>query len=395
MPIDFARTVCGLALALSSSFVLGACAEPLQNGGVVVFSGASARFDAMCRFRRGAEGKQSSCAPASGDVAHATAMRIEKESQLLKGPQAEGAVGDILLTNGEVSFVFAANGGALLDVVDAHVGLDELGSLTPCIVEEDHCMALSTPEFGQERDGSAWVEVHLAEPKPFDVRTRYTLLPGARSLLLTTIGSSPSPEPVGFSRMGDAVKGGLAKSNIPAVEAPPFAAFVGTDVAYGLVPVDDRTNIGAVEPLGAATFLRYAQSAVIAPDRVLRRDRALVVAPRGDTLGVLTEVAFMREGKGPGAIEMRFVGPDGSPVAPPAGGYVRFLNSSFPIEPLLAIGSAPEGPTVAAEAPPGKYELDFESIGRRAVTKVPVEVRSGEVTQVTMTIVANPPETPQ
>ena len=394
MPIDFARAFSGLALAASFAFSLGACTEPLQNGGVVVFGGAGARFDAMCRFRRGSDGQQSSCAPGGPDVPRATAMRIEKESQLLKGSRAEGSVGDVLLTNGEVAFVFggqnSAKPGVLLDVADAHVGQDELGSLTSCVAEGADCLALSGPEFGQERDGSAWVEVRVAGQKPFDARTRYTLVPGARSLLVTTIVSTQSTEPLSLSRVGDVVVWGSSQPNVPSGEAPPFVASVGTDVAYAVMPADDRSTVG-VDALEGAMFVRHARDVVVSAGHSIRRDRALVVAPRGDTLGVLTEVSLMRENQAPGAIEVRFVGPDGSPVAPPAGGRVKVLAPTFPIEGYLAIGSSPEGSTVAAEAPPGKYELDFEGAGRHAAAKVPVEVRSGELTQVTMGLEMNAP----
>jgi len=389
MPIDFARALSGLAVAASLALSLGACTEPLQNGGVVVFGGASARFDAMCRFRRGTDGQQSSCAPAGPDIPRATAMRIEKESQLLKGSRAEGSVGDVLLTNGEIAFVFGGQGsakpGVLLDVADAHVGQDELGSLAPCVADGADCLALAAPELGQERDGSAWVEVRVAGQKPFDARTRYTLIPGARSLLVTTIVSTQSTEPSSLSRVGDVVVWGSSQPNVPPGEAPPFVAAVGTDVAYALVPADERSSVG-VDALDGAMFVRHARDVLVSAGHSIRRDRALVVAPRGDTLGVLTEVALLRENQSPGAIEVRFVGPDGAPLAPPVGGHVKVLAPTFPIEGYLAIGASPEGPTVAAEAPPGKYELDFEGAGRHAMAKVPLEVRPGEVTQVTMGI---------
>lgn len=388
MSIAFARALRGVLVAASLGLGLGACAEPLQNGGVVVFGGASARFDAMCRFRRGSEGGQSSCVPGASDAPRATAARISSESQLLKGPRAAGAVGDVLLTNGEISFVFSGENGALLDAVDAHVGRDELESMTTCVTDGADCSVLAAPEFGQEKDGSAWVEVRLAGQKPFDARTRYILLPGARSLLVSTLISTLSPEAIAVSRVGDVVDWGLAQQTLPTGEAPPFIAGVGTDVAYAILPVDDRSSIG-VDLLDRGSFVRHARDAVVSAGNPLRRDRVFVVAPRGDTLGVLTEVALMRDGQAPGAIEVRFVGADGAPVTPPAGGRVRVLSPTFPIEGYLAIGGAPEGATVAGEAPPGKYQLDFDGAGRHALTKVPVDVRSGEVTQVVVTLELN------
>jgi hypothetical protein len=364
----------------------------LQNGGVVVFGGASARFEAMCRFHGGTDGQQSSCAPGAADVARATAVRIASASQLVKGSRAEGSVGDVLLTNGEISIVFGgptnARPGFLLDIADAHVGQDELGSLQSCVADGGDCLPLAAPEFGQARDGSAWVEVHVRVQKPFDARTRYTLMPGARSLLITTIVSSQSTEPVSLSRIGDVVSWGSSRTNIPPGEAPAFVAAIGTDVAYAIMPADDRSSVG-VDMLEGAMFVRHARDVSVSAGHSVRRDRAFVVAPRGDTLGVLTEVVLMRDGQAPGAIEVRFVGADGLPLAPPPGGHVRVLAPSFPIDAYLAIGLSPDGSTVAAEAPPGKYELDFDGAGRHAVAKIPVEVRSGEISQATIAIEAN------
>lgn len=389
MPIDFVRALRGLVVATSLGCALGACTEPLQNGGVVVFGGASARFDAMCRFRRASEGGASSCVPAAADVPRATVVRIASEGQLFKGSRAEGSVGDVLLSNGEIAFVFGGAGsakpGVILDVVDMHVGQDELGSLATCVVESGECLPLAAPEFGQGPDGSAWVEVRLAEQKPFDARTRYILLPGARSLLVSTLISSSSTEPSSLSRVGDVVAWGLAQQTVPAGETPPFVAAIGTEVAYAIMPAEDRANI-AVEAKEGGTLVRHARDVAVGAGHLLRWDRAFVVAPRGDTLGVLTEVALLRDGQAPGAVAVKFVGTDGSFVVPPAGGHVRLISPSFPIDGYLTVGLSPDGSDVAAEAPAGKYEIDFEGTGRHAVARVPVEVRSGEVTSVTLTI---------
>jgi hypothetical protein len=299
-------------------------------------------------------------------------------------------VGDVLLTNGEISFVFSGETGSLLDAVDAHVGRDELSFVTSCVADVGSCLALAPPVFGQDADGSAWVEVFLAEEKSFEARTRYTLIPGARSLLVTTIISTQSNLPERSLQVGDLVKWGLTKPEVPPGQPRPFVAFVGTDAAYALVPADDSQG-AEVENFADGTYVKNARSFVVSAGRPVRYERVLAVAPRGDTLGVLTEVALMRDGQAPGAIEVRFVGADGAPVTPPAGGRVRVLSPTFPIEGYLTIGAGAEGATVAGEAPPGKYELDFEGAGRHAMAKVPVEVRSGEVVQVIVTLEMNPP----
>ena len=392
MPTDIARASFGFAVAISCGLALCACSEPLQNGGVVVFGVASARFDAMCRFRRGSGDGQTSCAAPSADVQHARALRIAGESQLVKGSRAEGSVGDVLLTNGEISVVVGGlsspRPGVILDIVDAHVGHDELGALSPCVADGAECLPLAPPEFGQQLDGSAWVEVRVSERAHIDARTRFTLLPGARSLLVTTIVSSRSTEPQRLTRIGDVVSWGSSQVTVPVGETPPFVAAVGADVAYAIMPVDDRPGV-ALDPLEGAMFVRHAQDVVVHPGQTVRLDRAFVVAPRGDTLGVLTEMSFLRDGQAPGAIELRFVGTDGVAMPPPAGGRVRVLSPSFPVEGFWAMGRAPEGSLVAAEAPAGKYELDFDGAGRRAMGKVSVEVRPGKIVQATLVLGAS------
>ena len=391
MQIHFARALRGLALASSLS-ALGACAEPLQNGGVLVFSGASARFDAMCRFRRGADGGTSSCVPASPDVPRATVGRISEATKLPKGLNAESVVGDVLLTNGEVSLFFggqtSSTPGVLLDVIDAHVGQDELDSMATCVAAEAGCLPLAAPQFGQERDGSAWVEVQIAGQNSFDARTRYTLLPGARAVLVSTIVSTQSNDALSLSRVGDIVAWGSSQPVVPSSETLPFVAGVGTEVAYAIVAADERSSV-AVDATENAMLVRHARDVSVRVGQPWRRDRVLVVAPRGDTLGVLTEIALLRDGQGPGAIEVKFVGADGAALPPPAGGRVRLLSPSFSIPGYLTTGQGLEGPTVAAEAPAGKYAIDFEGKGHHAAARVPVEVRPGEVTPVVLTIVAN------
>src|SRR5262249_5382710 len=47
-------------------------------------------------------------------------------------------------------------------------------------------------------------------------------------------------------------------------------------------------------------------------------ERLLVVAPRGDTASIATEIAALR-GEGPGGIEVTLLDPKGTPVGPPPG----------------------------------------------------------------------------
>jgi len=384
-------------LALTAS----ACVEPLQNGGVVLYDGADARIGAMCRFRRGAEGKEGFCAPEAEGPKKAAVRRVEQEKDLFRGPRAEGKKGDWLLENGEIAVIVedvaGGAGGDLLDAADARVGEDELGRLQPCLGAPLGCVRGEAIRSGQDADGSAWIEVRgrARDEAKVVVATRYALVPGARALLVTTIVGSKSSEPMVVPALGDAIAWGSAEEAIPGKEPGfrgaaegTFVAAVGKRVAYAITPADDRPKL-EVESAAESSIVRSARDVTLPPGGALRYERALIVTPRGDTLGVLTDLALLREGRAPGAIEVRFVDA-ARPVAPPAGARLRLAAPGEPLPAFLQIATSPDPAGVAAEAPPGKYLVHLEG----ASAKIPVEVRSGEVTSVTIPVSAAPPPEP-
>lgn len=395
------------ALALAAP----ACVEPLQNGGVVLHDGADARIGAMCRFRKGAEGREGFCAPEPEGPQKAAVRRVDADKDLFRGPRAEGKKGDWRLDNGEIAVIVedvaGGAGGDLLDAVDARVGEDELGRLSPCLGAPLGCAHGEAIRAGQEPDGSAWIEVRgrARDQAKVAIVTRYQLVPGARALLVTTIVASKSAEPVVVPGLGDAVVWGSAEEALPGKEPGfrggaevPFVAAVGKRVAYAITTVPPEEPGSApktpdahpkleVESAAEGSLVRLERDVTLPPGGALRYERAFIVAPRGDTLGLLTELALVREGRAPGAIEARFVDAAAKPVTPPAGARLRLAAPGELLLAFLQIGASPASAGVAAEAPPGKYLISLEG----ADMKIPVEVRAGEVTAVTIPVTAATP----
>ncbi|MRG95204.1 hypothetical protein [Polyangium spumosum] len=384
-----------LPTLLALAAALAGCVEPLQNGGVVMYGGEGARVAAMCRFRRGAEGKAGFCAPETEAPAAVVITRIDGNKRPFTGALVEAKEGDVLLDNGAIAAVIGAD-GALVDAADALVREDALGRVSTCLGAPLGCMTGVTIRAEQGRDGSASVVArgHAEGDPRVTIATRYMLVPGARVLLVSTIVSSKADAPIVIPSLGDAVRWGLAEPLSAAGTEPappanavaeaPFVAALGSAVAYAIAPADDRPSLG-IEATAEATSLRFGRDVTLPPGGSARYERLFVVAPRSDTLGVFTELALVREERLPGAIELRFVDEAGKPLPPPEA-RVHLLSPRDTLVPFLRIGPSVPEPSVAAEAPPGAYELDLRGKGLRSLARVPIEVRSGEVTQATITV---------
>ncbi|MDI3282815.1 hypothetical protein [Polyangium sp. 15x6] len=384
-------------LLLGLATGLAACVEPIQSGGVVMFGGEGARIAAMCRFRRGTEGKAGVCAPEPEAPAPVTLARVETNPRLFVGKLVEAKAGDVLLDNGAIAAVISASDGALVDAGDVEVREDALGRVTTCLGAPLGCLTGVTMSLSQGRDGSAQVLArgHAEGDPRVTIATRYMLVPGARVILVSTLIASKADEPVVIPSLGDVVQWGVAEPVPAAAKAPPpptaavaqapFVAALGHYVAYAIAPADDRPTL-EIEGAARTVSLRFGRNVTLPPGGSARYERLFMVAPRGDTLGVVTELALVREGRVPGAIELRFVDEAGKPIPPPADVHVELLSPRDTLVPFLRIGPFVEDASVAAEAPPGAYELDLRGEGLRALARVPIEVKSGEVTQATIAV---------
>jgi hypothetical protein len=401
-----AHRLLGLAGLAALATLVAACAEPLQNGGVEMHGGAEARLGALCRFHRGSE-KDGFCAPVEEVAPPARVRRIASEADRPRGARAEGQVGDYVLDNGEIVVVIGAprdgSAGAVVDAADARTGEDELGRVEVFVGAGASPVLGEVARAGVDHGGVAWVEVkgRAQSDARLAVITRYELQPGARALVMSTLVAARGSEPVPLPAFGDAVVWGAAEEALPGKEKGahgafqgPIVAAVGTAAAYAIVPADDRPALEG-ESSPERTLVRAAHDVTLEPGGAVQYDRVLVVAPRGDTLGLLTELAFLRENRAPGAVDVRFVDAQGRPASPPPGGRVLLSSAQSPLAPYVRISAAAQGADVAAEAPPGRYRASLDAPGLRAAAEVSVEVRSGEVTALTLQLAPTPAPAPE
>ncbi|AUX46718.1 hypothetical protein SOCE26_082270 [Sorangium cellulosum] len=393
------------ALSLAAS----TCAPPLQNGSVVVSSGAAERLGMLCRWGHGGGEQGELCPAAEGAARPARVRRITAPADALTGPLAVGRPGDYVLENDEIAVVveqlgpgtgLAESGGHLIDAADARARRDELGQLVPRLGAPPRQVIYRDITTGAGEGGAAWIEARgevrgreLAGGA-LSVTTRYTLGPRDRAVVLTTSLRNDGDRPVEALDLGDVVHWGGAEHVAPGMgpglrgeHEAPYVAGIGSDVAYVLAPTDGatmRTRSGA--GFSDATFARQA---ALPPGGRVEYQRLLAVAPRGDSLAAATELFFLAGGA-PGGVALELVDARGAPLRPIAG--------KATLTPIAEEGAAPatgaldlwlrtgEGEPLAAEAPPGLYLVGFEGSGRRALGSARVRIRAGEIAPARLTL---------
>ncbi|WP_437658733.1 hypothetical protein [Sorangium sp. So ce1182] len=393
-----ADVACGARLA-ALALACTTCAPPAQNGSVVVSSGAAERLGMLCRWGHGDAEQGQLCGRGDEGAARpARVRRIAGPADTLSGPLAAGRPGDHVLENDEIAVVvdqlgpgtgLAEGGGHVIDAADARARRDELGQIVARVGAPARQAIYSELATGVGEDGVAWIEVRGRDGAggALSITTRYALGPRDRALLITTSLQNDGPSPVEALDLGDIVHWGSAEQVAPG-DAPgsrgdherPYVAGVGAGVAYALAPADGaplRARSGA--GFSDATFARLA---ALPPGGRVAYQRVLAVAPRGDPLGVATELFFLGGGA-PGGVALELVDARGAPLPPIAG--------KATLTPIAEEGAAPAagalalwlrtmaGAPLAAEAPPGLYQVDFEGSGRRALGSARVRIRAGEV----------------
>lgn len=418
-------------LALGLIAAAAACAPPLQNGGVELHEGFAERLSAMCRFRRDAAGGALPCAGPEERPASARVRRITGPGDALGGPLAIGRAGDLLLENDLVAVVidqlgrgqgFAESGGNLVDAADAVTRQDELGQVFTYLGAFPRQAVYEALTSGVDARGAAWAEARgheLYEPR-LEVVTRYELSPGQRALAITTTLTNEGAESLAGLGLGDAVQWGAAEKFAPGQPANfkgeatvPWIGGAGKLAGYGFVgeglaaassaaggsAARETSPPASMSVKSGTAWSNYelARGLTLAPGQRASYRRALVIAPRGDTLGVAAEVAF-RQGHGLGAVAIDLVGPRGEPVAPPEGGQVLLepqggAGAAAPLSLRAAAAvaaadgaSAARVASVAADAPAGQYLLSFEGAGRRELGKVAITVEPGKVAKARLAV---------
>ncbi|MEZ4297694.1 MAG: hypothetical protein R3B70_22245 [Polyangiaceae bacterium] len=402
------------------------CMEPLQSGGVDILGDPSERLGSLCKFRRQTDGF---CASGEEEQAGAGARvrRMTKAEEGLRGPYASGQAGDYLLENNEIAVVISrvdrtvvsSLRGALLDAGSARDRVDALGAMRAEIGDGTGTPAYDAITSGVGADGSAWVEasgsrLHGSEAMGMRVRTRYTLAPGARAVIVSTAvegAGDGGPEAID---LGDQICWGGATPGAPAGALPvgvaidpqgkealrfnaPYVLGVGAAVGYAVTA--DGSPFTSVH-VGPCTTTQLARGRALTPGATVSYERLFVVAPRGDTAAVATELFFLAGGS-PGGVEIDIAwGASGAAGSGAAGAGAARVGARVLLERGASQGaeetafpdpsplwlSVPREGVAGGELPPGQYTLRLDGPGI-ASEPVVASVEAGKVTKVSLAVI--------
>ncbi|MEP7123252.1 MAG: CehA/McbA family metallohydrolase [Byssovorax sp.] len=387
-----------------------ACAPPIQSGGVEVRAGAAERLGMVCRWRHGTTAGEGLCGEADEPVLPARVKRIAGPADALAGPLAAGRVGDLVIENGEIAVVidqlgrgsgFAESGGNIVDAADARTRHDELGQIFTYFGVFPRQAVHDALDSGVDSKGTAWIEArgHELYEEHLRVTTRYELAPGQRALLIQTTLVNETAAPIAGLDLGDVIQWGSAEKFAIGKEpgfvgdyAGPWIGAAGRSAAYALLDADPRVTAGLTAKNGTAwSNVSFVRGVTIAPGAKVSYARVLVVAPRGDTLGAATEVAFL-QGVAPGGLEITLTDAAGARIAPPEGG--RFSLTRVDPDPTapsplwlgVSAEAAKSGANAAAEAPPGRYLVTFSGAGRHEIAPAPVTLSAGHTAAIRLAV---------
>ncbi|MFO0726933.1 MAG: CehA/McbA family metallohydrolase [Myxococcota bacterium] len=314
--------------------------------------------------------------PPVGPTEVATAARIREASELLWGPAAVGAIGDVRMTNGRMMVViastdravgFAASGGNIIDVAPLPEGEDHLNQIFLFLADDFPRQARYTKLEIIDAGGSRPAIVRASglddkNPK-ISIETDYILAPGERVLTLTTRFTSSSTATIPHYAMGDAVQWGRAEHLAPGIgfqlsgrkKDLPWIAGLGPGTSYAFVAPRGATFSG---PNGAMWSDPIGQIEDLPPKKPVAYSRHLVVGS-GDTASMMPAIARLRQ-EPTGRIEGSVTtGPEGAPVQDAT---VRILDTKGALVGLAAVGA--KG-WYSIELPPGTYAVEAIAPGRR------------------------------
>ncbi|MBI5500410.1 MAG: CehA/McbA family metallohydrolase [Deltaproteobacteria bacterium] len=321
----------------------------------------------------------------------ARAFLVAEAGELLHGPLAAGAIGDVRLDNGRAAFVvqavggepfgFALGGGNLVDAAALPDGRDELAQAF-VLLDRDFPRQAVVRELaivvGEPGEAVVLARGSDSRDPAIAVETVYTLVPGSRALRLTTVVRNGGGAVVTGYEVGDAVEWGAADpwvggqpgcperdsgdrvSRLAAVGKHGSYAYLGADP--GGFACDDsaawaNTVLGAfeLEPGGGAG------------GRGVTVVRWLAVGERADTSSA---VAAAMEARGDvlECVAVEALGPDDAPVSSATVRLTR--GAAGPPETLVtdAAGRA------VALLPRGRWRAAAEAPGRAGAGVVEVRV---------------------
>ena len=335
-------------------------------------------------------------APASRARVHA--MRAGEE---LGGPNATGKPGDFLLENDEVAFVidqlgpaggagFAVSGGNLVDAADAKTRKDELGQIITYVGAFPRQGVYESMDSGVLADGSAFVEArgHELDESRVAVRTRYTLHPGDRALLLETTLENQGDKPAVFQGLGDAIQWGGAEKFAPdrgrgfrGHTSGSFLGGVGRLASYAITSTD-----GAIDADSGPAWSDTLQAGrtEIPPGKSVHYARVFLVGPRADVSGLVSELT-KSAGGAVGTLEVSLAGASGAVKPTPDSTVVVAVGGKA----IMNLRPDASG-ALAGELPPGHYELRYAGGDGRGPDGGPVavDVAAGHATQAELRVTA-------
>ncbi|MBK6459972.1 MAG: CehA/McbA family metallohydrolase [Myxococcales bacterium] len=364
---------------------------------IAVSPGVAWRVGLLAR-RAGVSGER-----AGGDAGPESRARahVMARGEELRGTNAVGRPGDIVLENDEVVFVidrlgtgagFAESGGNIVDAADAKVRKDELGQLFSYFGRFPRQGVYDRLTFREESDGGALVEARgheLTEPK-LAVVTTYHLAGSDRALLLRTDVTNTGNTPVTLPGVGDAIQWGFAEKLAPGKErgfrgksSGSFIGGVGRETSYAITSTEGR--IDAVSGESWSDTVQEA-NVTLPPGVTKTYDRVFLVGARGDTASLVAELA-KSGGAQVGALRVALHAAScaGPPVAAPLGARVSVrAPDGHEVATLAATGAA----VLEGELPPGKYLVTYAGgAGRRGVgPAVGVTVVAGRVAEADVAV---------
>jgi predicted MPP superfamily phosphohydrolase len=310
-----------------------------------------------------------SAIPAHADLP--VAREITDPSDLLDGPSADGQVGDLLLSNGDITAIIesvdhangdATTGGHVIDAASAPLWFDEL----------DHCYVLLVGYPRQavydtvrvENDGAGGEAVVLARGQDsgdpaIEVTTRYFLAEGDNHIRIET-SLTNSGSPVEGYKAGDVVDWG---------ETDHFSPGIGFDLsgtatnAEWLASAGEASSYGYTKSSGnvrAEHGESWSNTTVrtidIDTDETVSYTRYLAVGGFGlsSASDILHEIRGMATGTLEGTVA------EGGTSAPIFGATLDCLING--IAPYTQIRSGEEG-GYSATLPPVGYELEVTAPG--------------------------------
>jgi hypothetical protein len=301
----------------------------------------------------------------------------------LGGPNATGRPGDLMLENDEVAFVidqlgrgagFAVGGGNLIDAADARARKDEIGQVMTYFGTFPRQGVYTSLDSGALPDGGAYVEArgHDLDDAGVAVRTRYTLHPNDRALLIETTLENRTAQPAVFVGLGDAIQWGGAEDfapdrgrNFKGASRGSFLAGVGRLASYAITSTDGAIDADSGPSWSDTLQARHTE---IPPGKSVHYARVFLVGPRADVSGLVAELT-KTAGGAVGAVRVALAG-DAGPVAPPPDADVEIAVGGKAIMDLRPDGSG----ALAGELPPGHYTLRYAGGGGRGPRGAPVAV---------------------